>query len=84
MAKHSLSKRARLVRRTESVQGRTHDMLLGNCAKKKQRAGCFFVRDGSEDQAVVADLPLEVGLRAYFCLNFSTRPAVSTIFCLPV
>ena len=24
------------------------------------------------------------GFAAYFCRNFSTRPAVSTIFCLPV
>src|SRR5581483_397351 len=49
---------------------------------RKGSLGCLFGDANERDQAA-ADLDLPPVL-AYLCLNLSTRPAVSTIFCLPV
>jgi hypothetical protein len=48
---------------------------------KKAAFGCLFENIIQADQAGVAALPR---MAPNFWLNFSTRPAVSTIFCLPV
>lgn len=56
-------------------------LLRGSNEKRAAEAALFPGGDGTY---TVAALGLAGVLLPYFCLNFSTRPAVSTIFCLPV
>lgn len=55
-------------------------------AQKKQAAEAAFASDNVMRSYAAGALVAAVlaGLAAYFWRNFSTRPAVSTIFCLPV
>jgi len=55
-------------------------------AQKKAAEAAFFSSAGTQVEAGVfaAAFALTLAPRVYFCLNRSTRPAVSTIFWRPV
>jgi hypothetical protein len=64
-----------------------HRLPAGNSTlpkdKKRAASGCSFFLDG-EGAVYAGDFSAGLDVRAYFWRKRSTRPAVSTIFCLPV